>query len=350
MNNKIKIAITCGDCNGIGIEVMFKALLNLTKIYKIEEKADITIIGNLNTLIEYARLINFPIYSLSNENEICLKAPQNPEEGREELILQMENCNNYSPVNFGLETKEAGLLAKEAIERAVTGVKSGRYDAIVTMPITKNSIYLAGWKFPGHTEMLAANCNNSNPLMILCTKRIRVALATIHVSIKNVPNKITQDGLIELIEIFSNSLKQDFNIKKPRIAVLGLNPHAGENGSFGTEEGEIILPAIQKAKNENMIVEGPFPSDGFFAHGSYKQYDGILAMYHDQGLIPLKLLAKGGGVNFTAGIPIVRTSPDHGSAYEIAGKNCSNPQSSIDAILMAIDIVKFRKKNILEIL
>jgi 4-hydroxythreonine-4-phosphate dehydrogenase len=214
------------------------------------------------------------------------------------------------------------------------------------MPVAKSSLYLAGWKYPGHTEMLADYCQSQEHLMILMTDRVRVALATIHIPLSRINQILSSELIISKTITLHECLKTDFGIDSPAIAVLGLNPHAGEDGALGEEENKIILPAIKKLNVSGIRAEGPFPADGFFAHGAYRNYDAILAMYHDQGLIPLKMLAAGGGVNFTAGLPIVRTSPDHGTAYSIAGKNEANSQSSYDAIISAIEIVK-RRKSIL---
>ena len=213
------------------------------------------------------------------------------------------------------------------------------------MPISKNAFHLTHWEYPGQTEYLSSFFEDSEPLMILFSDKIKVALATIHEPIYNVPTLIQKDTLKNTIRSFYNSLKYDFAYKNPKIAVLGLNPHAGENGDIGKEEIEDIIPAIQECHFDDINASGPFASDAFFARERYKDYSGILAMYHDQGLIPMKMISKKGGVNFTANLPIVRLSPDHGTGYDIAGKNIANPISCVQAIEWAIKIAERRKLN-----
>ncbi|MFC2129817.1 4-hydroxythreonine-4-phosphate dehydrogenase PdxA [Bacteroidota bacterium] len=326
----MKIIMTTGDCNGIGIEVMIKGIIDFDKKSGMSQDIDIYIAGNNETISEYIDNFNFP--TSVSENTLLINNRTCP----------IINCGDYSPVNLGSETIEAGKLAAAAIEKAVEKTKSAEFDALITMPVSKSVLYKVGWKYPGHTEMLAASCNVEKPLMILCTESIRVGLATIHISLKDVPNSISKTGLIEITEKFNQSLKDDFGISNPNIALLGLNPHSGEDGSMGKEEIEIIIPAVKELKKMNINAFGPFPADGFFAHDEYKQYDGIMAMYHDQGLIPLKLLAQGAGVNVTAVLPIVRTSPDHGTAFNIAGKNIADGKSVSQAIHIAVSIANNR--------
>lgn len=328
----MKIIITSGDPNGIGIEVMLKAL---EKIHLLNCTANIEfhIAGNLRVIAEYATLFGFPL-NIKNEGIVVSDI----------FIPVIDSCDYTKPV-IGLPTLESGKYASSAIEYAVGGTIGNRFDAVVTMPVSKEALYLAGWKYPGHTEMLADRCGSDSQMMILLTGNIRVALATVHIPISNVPSHISKESIKQKLAILNNCLHYDFGITKPRIAILGLNPHAGENGSIGKEENEIIIPAINQFDKKDCVIEGPFPADGFFAHKSYQNYDGIFAMYHDQGLIPLKMIAGNGGVNMTAGLPIVRTSPAHGTAYNIAGKSIAEPQSSIEAILLAYDIVNNRKSN-----
>ncbi len=326
----MKIVFTTGDCNGIGLEVLAKGLLKLEE-KRFNKQIDFTIIGNKKTIVEYYEKIKFPYQINGNSLHI----------GNKQLII-IDN-EYYSPVEFGKETIAAGKLAAHSIEKAISMVLTNEFNAMVTLPISKAVIHKAGWKFTGHTEMLAARCNVSKPLMLLCSNKIRVGLLTIHVPLLEVPKLITKKIIQEISIIFHNSLIKDFAINKPKIALLGLNPHAGENGDIGKEEQEIIIPAINNIKTDyNINLSGPFPADGFFAHKDYLNYDGILAMYHDQGLIPLKLLANGTGVNFTANLPIVRTSPDHGTAYQIAGKNLADGNSVAEAIIMAFKIAENR--------
>jgi 4-hydroxythreonine-4-phosphate dehydrogenase len=327
----MKIITTIGDANGIGIEVLIKGIIEFDKNYSASSDIDFYIAGNIKTIKEYMKHFNFPASISDNSLSI------------QKRICPIVHCESYSPVEFGEETHSSGKLASEAITIAIKFVLENEFDAMVTMPVSKNALYKAGWKYPGHTEMLADSCKVTDPLMILCTEKIRVALATIHIPIKDVPMLITDNQLNKVLNLFLNSLRNDFNITDPKIAVLGLNPHAGEDGNIGTEEEKIIIPAINNFNKLKNIAFGPFPSDGFFAHGEYKNYDGILAMYHDQGLIPLKMLAEGRGVNFTAGLPIIRTSPDHGTAFNIAGKDKAEGFSVFNALKLACEIVKYRK-------
>ncbi|MFP4543904.1 MAG: 4-hydroxythreonine-4-phosphate dehydrogenase PdxA [Candidatus Kapaibacterium sp.] len=327
------IVFSMGDPNGVGIEVLVKALDRFDKESDINREVKFTLAANPDTLIQYIKAMNLPAEPGSNKLRI----------GKTEVDILP--CSQYSVPEFGLTSGKAGALAAEAVGKALNATIDGTYDALVTMPVSKKALYLAGWRFPGHTEMLADRCGVKKPLMLLCTKSIRVALVTIHSAIKDLTYEITKSRIIHTATVFDHSLKRDFGLERPKIAVLGLNPHAGEQGSIGREDEDIVAPAIQLLKMRGIIADGPHPSDGFFAHGAYKNYDGILAMYHDQGLIPLKILANGGGINFTAGLPIVRTSPDHGTAFAIAGKNIASEKSTTEAIEMAIEVISNRRNS-----
>ena len=319
----MKIAVSCGDINGIGLEAFIKSLYKIEEKQLLINKIEFTLFINENSLLEYFKKINY-------DNSFLKK-------------ISIEKCLNYAEINFGEIQKDAGELAKESVEKSLTQVILGQYDALLTLPISKKSVYLAGWDFPGHTEFIADKCNVNDPLMVLFAENLRVALATVHIPISKVANSLNTEQIIKYTNNFNNSLKKDFAIANPLIAILGLNPHSGENGAMGMEEQDIILPALEKMKTQGINAEGAFPADGFFAHPDYTKYDGIVAMYHDQGLIPLKLLAQGGGVNYTANLPIIRTSPDHGTAFQIAGQDKANPQSTIDAIVWAEKIYLNRK-------
>jgi 4-hydroxythreonine-4-phosphate dehydrogenase len=286
---------------------------------------------NKKTVAEYAAKMNLDINISDNYAVVGNKKCE---------ILE---CDTVAPVHFGKTTLEAGTLALEQLERAISSLSKGKFDALVTMPVSKAALQLAGWEFPGQTEMLAARFGGE-PLMILATGNVRVALQTIHIPISNITSAINQENIYKKIIQFNTALKMDFEIKHPKIAVLGLNPHAGEAGHIGKEEIDIISPAIIFTKNMGIEVFGPFPADGFFAFGDYLGYDGILAMYHDQGLIPLKLLAHGGGVNITAGLSAVRISPDHGTAFGIAGLGKADSASTKETLQMAVNIAKARKQ------
>lgn len=327
----MRLALTIGDCNGIGLEVLLKALKSLKN--KLIDRHKIFISGNPETIYEYGKKINFPLKFKQNSLFI------------DELEIELINCSNYSQVEFGKLSREAGALARESIEKATEFVISGNADGLVTMPINKKAIYLADWEFPGHTEYLAHKSRTPNYLMIICDKKIRVALVTIHHPLGSVSMILSIDTIIDKIESFSRSLKIDFGIRNPKLAILGLNPHAGENGALGDEEINIIKPAIERAKERGIDTNGPFPADGFFARQLWREFDGVLAMYHDQGLIPAKMITKGNGVNFTGGLSFIRTSVDHGTAFEIAGRNLANPKSAINAIEFCLKFIRNRKNN-----
>ncbi len=329
----MKIIISCGDLNGIGIESLIKSF-ELIKYYSKDiSNIDFFIASNSNSISEYISTCNLSAQVLDNKLII------------EDFSIHIIDIHDYFPLQIGKLTSKAGAAAYESIVFSTKAVLDGKFDALLTLPISKEAIYLAGVNFSGHTEILAELCHVSHPLMILFDKNIRVALATIHIPLKEVHYELTCSKIITCAKKFHHSLQIDFGISKPKIAVLSLNPHAGENGKIGHEENEIIIPAIHKLNAMEIDASGPYASDGFFAYDEYKKYDGIIAMYHDQGLIPLKLLSKGAGVNFTAGLPIVRTSPDHGTGYQIAGKNLADAQSTLNAIFELQNIVLNRKKG-----
>jgi 4-hydroxythreonine-4-phosphate dehydrogenase len=224
-------------------------------------------------------------------------------------------------------------------------LQAGKIDVLVTAPINKHNVQSPDFNFPGHTEFLAKRCNVSDYLMLLVSEGLRVGTVTGHVPVQNVAGLLSTEIILSKIRVMAKSLLQDFGIRKPRIAVLGLNPHAGDNGLIGKEEETIILPAINKAMEEGIYANGPFPADGFFGSGTWKKFDGVLAMYHDQGLIPFKTISFNHGVNFTAGLPVIRTSPDHGTAYDRAGKNEAEPHSFREAVYSAIDIYRSRTQH-----
>ncbi len=327
----MKLNCTIGECNGIGLQVFFKALKE--EPLSSSQDISITLCGNSRTIVDYAAQLGVEVCRSNSTLTVG------------STTISILECDTYSAVLFGAATISAAQLAVESLEMAIRLTISGEFDALVTLPISKVALKQIGWNFPGQTEMLATRCHSPNPMMILCSDTIRVALATIHTPLQNVPQNITQDHIRERIAALNNSLKLDYSFASPSIAVLGLNPHAGEQGEIGIEEIESINPAIQASIHNGINANGAFAADGFFAHGEYKSYDGILAMYHDQGLIPLKLLATDGGVNFTAGLPIVRTSPDHGTAYGIAGKGIADAKSTLSAILLANRIANNRRKQ-----
>lgn len=258
--------------------------------------------------------------------------------------INVLNCwDEEVSIDPGAPTHTAAQYAFKSLEAATTDLAAGKIAALVTAPVNKDTIQKAGFNFPGQTEYLAGKFNSA-PLMLMISERMRIGFATGHMPLQKVPETLNQDIILQKIKIMNKSLQEDFAINRPKIAILGLNPHAGENGALGNEEKEIILPAVKKAFDEKILVFGPFSPDGFFGSGSFAQFDGILAMYHDQGLIPFKALSFESGVNYTAGMPVVRTSPDHGTAYDIAGKNIASEASFREAVFLAYDIVAKRKE------
>lgn len=325
-NNLPRIALTMGDANGIGPEVLFKALSEPGRL----DAIDPIVVGSRAMLGAY-------VDSLPNLG-VTLNADGCVINGR---TIPIVDIPTEATLHLGENDARAGRLAGDAVRHAVSMIRDGHADAMVTMPISKRAFHAGGYDFPGHTELLASICGGV-PLMILMTSTLRVAIATVHCPIARVPEQITWNLVEERIRGLGASLVRDFNIDHPKIAVLGLNPHAGEDGMIGREEVEIIAPTIARLRSEGISVDGPTPADGFFARYTDGEYDAVLAMYHDQGLIPLKMLARGGGVNFTAGLPIVRTSPDHGTAFGIAGLGIADPRSVGEAIDAAVAIVRSR--------
>ena len=326
----MKIAVSIGDVNGIGLECFAKALDKLTDTPK---DLSFILFGPHRLILNY--LDELSINFEETDSGIRLNG----------FPVEIKNRDIDASIEFGQITPEAGQIAADSIADTVECIKAGEADLLLTLPINKKSISLSGFNFPGHTEMLGESFG-ADPLMILFSGDVRVALTTVHEPIRDVP-KLLRPRLIESkYAALENSLRMDFGIDKPRIAILGLNPHAGEQGNIGTEEVSYINDTIDKLniRHNTSSAEGPFPADGFFGFGQYKEYDGILAMYHDQGLIPLKLLAQGGGVNFTANLSIVRVSPDHGTAYAIAGSNSADETSTLEAIQAGIAIVENRSK------
>jgi 4-hydroxythreonine-4-phosphate dehydrogenase len=278
-----------------------------------------------------------------NENEFNYQAIRDAKEIQQRKINVINVWNDEVQITPGTPNSDSGKFAIQSLEKASQDLADGKIDVLVTAPFSKDEVTKSGFKFSGHTEYLAEMSGVEEALMILMAGSLRVALVTVHVPLKEVSQAITKEKIIRKIQQFEDSLKKDFSIIKPRIAVLGLNPHAGENGKLGLEEKEVIFPAIQAAKNEGRFIFGPYAADGFFGSTLRHQFDGVLAMYHDQGLAAFKAIAFEDGVNFTAGLPIVRTSPDHGTAYDIAGKNQASEHSIRSAIYAACDILKSRK-------
>jgi len=330
---KLKIGITHGDINGIGYEVILKALEDPRML----ELCTPIIYGSAKIASHYIKLAHLQPLQLTQIAEATQAKP--------DQINIINVIGENIKVDPGTASPEAGKAAFAALETAVTDLRAGEIDALVTAPINKHSIQSEDFTFHGHTEYLQTSLGEKDEkaLMILCTDSVRVALATIHEPISNVASLITKDNVLQKIEVFAQSLTCDFSIGHPRIAVLSLNPHSGEDGLIGKEEIDEIVPAIVEAQQKKFNVFGPYAADGFWGSGMFNKFDGVLAMYHDQGLAPFKTLAMEAGVNFTAGLGYVRTSPDHGTGYDITGKGIASEESMRQAIYTAIDVVRNRR-------
>ena len=330
---KIKVGITQGDVNGVGYEVILKAFSD----GKMLDLCTPVIYGSKKYSAahkENLKMENFPFFFIEDANE-----------AKRNKVNLIDCCDDNEPLSLGEPTTSSGKAAFQSLDKAVNDLVEGKIDAVVTAPINKKNIQSENFDFPGHTEFLGQKDGGNKGLMFMISEKLKVGVVTGHIPLKDVASSISEEKIIKKLKVMSNSLKLDFNISKPKIAVLGLNPHAGDNGLLGSEEQEIINDAVKKACDEGIIAHGPFPGDGFFGSTQYLKYDGVLAMYHDQGLIPFKALSFGEGVNFTAGLNFVRTSPDHGTGYDIAGQNKADASSMRQAIYSAIDICKNRNTN-----
>ena len=325
-----RIGITIGDLNGVGPEVILKAL------------ADNRLLSLLTPVIYgSSRAISFYKKSMNLEefNYLQVKAKGHFAPKHVNVVNCWEDVIEITP---GKPSTETGKVAFKAIEQACTELKEGLIDAIVTAPIDKKTIHSEAFPFKGHTEYITEFFGSKESLMLMCSETLKVGLVTEHLPLRDVAGQITKERIQSKLQLLEHSLQKDFGIPKPKIAVLGLNPHAGDGGLLGMEEEEIIRPAIIEWKNKGKLVSGPYPADGFFGSDSSRKFNGVLAMYHDQGLIPFKALNFEHGVNFTAGLNVIRTSPDHGTGYGIAGKNLADESSMREAIYMASDILKAR--------
>lgn len=330
--NKVRVGITHGDINGVGYEVILKTFEN-------EEMLDLctpVLYGSPRAAIYYKKLIESPTNFTMERSA----------EKLDHKMLNMVNCfgDEELKIDMGISTPEAGTAAFVSLERAMSEYEKGLFDVLVTAPINKHSIQNDKFNFNGQTEYVASKMKgDEKPLMILMHDSLRVALVTTHLPIAKVASALSKELIKEKIVTLDKSLKRDLNVENPRIAVLGLNPHCGDNGLIGDEEERMIKPAVDECFAEGVKCVGPYPADGFFGSGMYKQFDAILAMYHDQGLAPFKALAHGDGVNFTAGLSIVRTSPAHGTGYDVVGRNEASEDSFRHAVFAAIDIYRNRK-------
>ncbi len=326
--HKIKVGISVGDFNGISVEIILKALKdkNITDFFT-------PVIFGSGKLFSYQKNV-FKIQTTFN----YIQSTKEAANGKLNIVnLWKDNVN----VDFGNPTEESTKMAIDSLEAATTALTNGEIDVLVTAPINKDEMLKQGFKHAGHTGYFEEKFGKKG-LMFLVTESLKVAVSTHHIPVSEIAKNISKNKIKEQVKMLNHCLIQDFQIQKPKIAVLGLNPHAGDGGAIGTEEIEIIQPAIKELFNEGILAFGPYPADSFFQPEKYKSFDAVLAMYHDQGLAPFKTIAYEEGVNYTAGLPFIRTSPDHGVAYDIAGKNLADEQSFSEAIFTAIKIFRNR--------
>lgn len=327
---RTKVGISVGDLNGIGLEVVFKTFADP----RMFEMCTPVLYGSSKAVNAYKKITGFqdiPIQVIKDTSRLNLKK------------INLLDLEQEAQLSLGEPSSETGKLALASLQKATEELAMNNTDVLVTAPINKDTIQSKDFAFPGHTEYLANYANEENPLMILAHDNLRVGVATGHIPVKEIATTLSPELILKKVEVFHKSLIQDFGIPKPKLAILGLNPHAGDNGVIGDEEKEVIIPAMKKAAELGIMTFGPFPADGFFGSGAFKNYDGILAMYHDQGLIPFKAISFDAGVNYTAGLPIVRTSPDHGTGYDIAGQDKASEASFRNAIYLACDVFHNRK-------
>ena len=327
---KIRLGISVGDINGIGLEVIMKAFSDS----RILDLCTPVVYASSKFAMAYQKAMEMKGFSFNFVRPNAKLMPK-----KTNLI----SCwTEEVELNLGKETTEGGVYALKSLTAAVAALKNGEVDALVTAPINKHNIQSEEFNFPGHTEYLAKEFEGGDALMFMVADGLRVGVVTGHIPIAEVASAISEEKIAHKITQIYNSLKQDFNIRNPKIAVLGLNPHSGDKGVIGKEDEEIIKPTVKKAFDSGKLVYGPYSADGFFASDTYKQFDAVLAMYHDQGLIPFKTLSFNKGVNFTAGLSVVRTSPDHGTAYDLAGKNEAQESSFREAVYAACSLYKNR--------
>ena len=330
IQDKIVVGISHGDINGISYEVIIKSLMD----NRLFDFCVPVVFGSAKVAAYHRKALNIANFSFNN-----IKSAEEANPKRANII----NClDDNVRVELGKSTPIAGESSFISLEQAVKSLKEGKIDVLVTAPINKDNIQSDQFQFPGHTEYLTKESNTDESLMFMVSENLKIGVVTGHIPIKEVPEALTIESILKKLRIMNHSLIQDFRIRKPKIAVLGLNPHAGDNGLIGSEEVDIIIPAIEKAKEEDILALGPYPADGFFGSSHFNKFDGVLAMYHDQGLAPFKALAFDSGINFTAGLEFIRTSPGHGTAYEIAGQGKATPESFRNAIYLACDIFRNR--------
>ncbi len=328
--DKLKIGISIGDINGIGLEVILKALSHK----KIVDRCTAIVYGSSKVVSYHKNIVGIDFH-FQSINKI--------EQANANKVNILNCWQDSVNITLGKPSKESGQYAWQSLDSAVNDLQNNKIDALVTAPISKEAMHLAEFPHPGHTEYLTQKLGSKESLMFMVNDDLRIGVATNHIALKEVAPTLSKDLIVQKIRLMNNCLKMDFGIERPTIAVLGLNPHASDNGVFGQEEEELIRPAVVECKKKGVMVMGPFAADGFFGSSQFTKFDGILAMYHDQGLVPFKLMSFGKGVNYTAGLSAVRTSPDHGTAFELAGKNMADPSSFLQALFQAMDIAQSRK-------
>lgn len=330
-NNTIRVGITQGDINGIGYEVIMKTLLDP----RILEMCIPIVYGSPKVAAYHRKALDINNLSFNH-----IRSTKEAYARKAHII----NCiDDNVRVELGKSTRDAGESSFMALDRACSDLQNGFIDVLITAPINKDNIQSENFNFPGHTEFLAEAFNAEEYAMLMVSETMKIGVVTGHIPLSKVAENLSIEAVLSKIRIIAKSLQQDFSITKPKIAVFGLNPHAGDNGLLGSEEKEIIIPAIAQAQKEGIIALGPYPADGFFGSEDYRKFDAILAMYHDQGLIPFKLASFERGVNYTAGLSVVRTSPAHGTAYQIAGEGNASPESFRQALYLAIDVFRNRE-------
>jgi 4-hydroxythreonine-4-phosphate dehydrogenase len=327
---RVRIGITHGDVNGISYEIIIKTLMD----QRLMELYTLVVYGSSKVASYHRKVLNINEFNFNLVKKADQAHPRRPN------IVNIHD--EEIKIDLGTSTTIAGELSLLSLDAALEDLQKGLIDVIVTAPINKKNIQAPGFTFPGQTEYFARKSQTENYLMLMVNNNVRIGMVTGHLPLSQVKEEITTELILKKIQVMNHSLMRDFGIVKPRIAVLALNPHAGDDGLIGTEEKSVIRPAIEKAYSQNILAFGPYPADGFFGAASFRNFDGILAMYHDQGMIPFKLMSFEEGVNFTAGLPMVRTAPAHGTAYELAGKDQASPEAFRNAIYMAADIFLHR--------
>lgn len=330
IQDKIVVGISHGDINGISYEIIIKSLMDS----RIFDFCIPVVYGSAKVAAYHRKALNIANFSFNN-----IKSADEANIKRANII----NClDDNVRVELGKSTSIAGESSLISLENAVNDLKEGKIDVLVTAPINKDNIQSEKFNFPGHTEYLTKESESKDSLMLMVSENLKVGVVTTHLPINQVSEAVTEEAILQKLRIMNKSLIQDFRIRKPKIGVLGLNPHAGDNGLLGKEEIEVIIPALKKANEEGILALGPYPADGFFGSDSFKKFDAVLAMYHDQGLVPFKALAFDSGINYTAGLDFIRTSPGHGTAFEIAGLGKASEVSFRNAIYLACDIYRNR--------